>query len=157
MGLRACNAPVVYRSSKPEASCLTDQQRKPLFSTTPLIEFTFKKFLCVWVVFPLLFFLFHCCRHVSRLGDRGPAAPTQTHFPARARCHPASTAVEARDVPVRHLINSLIAAGQKEDPFLRIGEPGRQRYTPCLRGHLAQDKVCPSVLSLKRALVLRVW
>lgn len=118
----------------------------------PLIEFTFKKFLCVWVVFPFLFSLFQCCRHVTRLGYRGPLpAPTRTHFPARARCHPGATAtaVESRDVPVRHLINSLIAAGQKEDPFRRIGEPGRQRYTACLRGLLAQDKVCPSAWSQK--------
>lgn len=43
-------------------------------------------------------------------------------------------AAEAGDVPVGHLINSLIAAGQKEDPFLRIGESGRQRYKACLRG-----------------------
>lgn len=115
-----------------------------------------EKFLCISAVFSFSFFLFSFSLLSSRdqIRRSRPLQPTEL---ISLRERGAIRAAEAGDVPVRHLINSLIAAGQKEDPFLRIGESGRQRYKACLRGRLAQDKVCPSAQRQKRARVLRVW
>lgn len=113
-----------------------DQRRKPLFCNTPLMEFTFEK-LRSFRVFPPFFlfrFLFSPFSLLSPRDQIRRSRPLQPTELISLRQRGAIRAAEAGDVPVRHLINSLIAAGQKEDPFLRIGESGRQRYRACLRG-----------------------
>lgn len=100
------------------------------------MEFTFEKLRSFFVFRPFFSFSFFVFSF-SLLSPRDQIRRWRPLQPAELislRERGAIRAAEAGDVPVRHLIKSLIAAGQKEDPFLRIGESGRQRYKACLRG-----------------------